>query len=94
MTSVAVVTGASRGAGKGIALALGQAGATVYVTGRSRSSADSPYGGSVAETAALIDEAGGTGIPVPLDHADDEAVAELSLRYEMGGPPEPHFSLR
>jgi NAD(P)-dependent dehydrogenase (short-subunit alcohol dehydrogenase family) len=79
---------------KGIALALGQAGATVYVTGRSRSSADSPYGGSVAETAALIDEAGGTGIPVPLDHADDEAVAELSLRYEMGGPPEPHFSLR
>jgi NAD(P)-dependent dehydrogenase (short-subunit alcohol dehydrogenase family) len=77
MTPVAVVTGASRGAGKGIALALGQTGATVYVTGRSRSSADSPYGGSVAETATLIDEAGGTGIPVLLDHADDEAVAEL-----------------
>jgi NAD(P)-dependent dehydrogenase (short-subunit alcohol dehydrogenase family) len=80
MTPVAVVTGASRGAGKGIALALGQTGATVYVTGRSRSSADSPYGGSVAETAALIDEAGGTGIPVLLDHADDEAVAELFAR--------------
>jgi NAD(P)-dependent dehydrogenase (short-subunit alcohol dehydrogenase family) len=74
---IAVVTGASRGAGKGIAIALGQAGATVYVTGRSRVSADSPDGGSVAETAALVDEAGGKGVAVPVDHADDEAVAEL-----------------
>ena len=53
---VAVVTGASRGAGKGIALALGQAGATVYVTGRSNQRGDSAYGGTVGETAALIDE--------------------------------------
>jgi NAD(P)-dependent dehydrogenase (short-subunit alcohol dehydrogenase family) len=74
---VAVVTGASRGAGKGIALALGESGATVYVTGRSRKPSDSPYGGTVAETAALIDEAGGKGIPVHTDHSDDEAVAEL-----------------
>lgn len=78
----AVVTGASRGAGKGIALALGQAGATVYVTGRSTSSTDSPYGGSVAETAELVDRAGGTGIPVVADHGDDESVRELFARVE------------
>jgi NAD(P)-dependent dehydrogenase (short-subunit alcohol dehydrogenase family) len=74
---VAVVTGASRGAGKGIATALGQSGATVYVTGRSRLPTDSPYGGTIAETAALVDEAGGKGVPVAVDHADDEAVADL-----------------
>lgn len=77
---VAVVTGASRGAGKGIALALGQTGATVYVTGRSAQRDDSPYEGTVGETAALIDEAGGTGIAVVLDHADDTAVAALFER--------------
>jgi NAD(P)-dependent dehydrogenase (short-subunit alcohol dehydrogenase family) len=74
---VAVVTGATRGAGKGIAIALGRSGMTVYVTGRSQRSTDSPYGGTIAETAALIDEAGGKGVPVAVDHADDEAVAEL-----------------
>jgi NAD(P)-dependent dehydrogenase (short-subunit alcohol dehydrogenase family) len=77
---VAVVTGASRGAGKGIALALGQSGATVYVTGRSQQSSDSPYGGTIAETAALIDEVGGKGVAVAVDHSDDEAVAELFAR--------------
>jgi NAD(P)-dependent dehydrogenase (short-subunit alcohol dehydrogenase family) len=80
MTDIAVVTGASRGAGKGIAVALGRTGATVYVTGRSRSATDSPYGGTIAETAALVDEAGGTGVPVPVDHSDDEAVAALFAR--------------
>ncbi|GHJ34774.1 SDR family NAD(P)-dependent oxidoreductase [Streptomyces sp. TS71-3] len=74
---VAVVTGASRGAGRGIAQALGGRGATVYVTGRSRAASDSPYGGTVAETAALVDEAGGRGIPVVVDHGDDEAVRDL-----------------
>jgi NAD(P)-dependent dehydrogenase (short-subunit alcohol dehydrogenase family) len=74
---IAVVTGASRGAGKGIALALGQTGATVYVTGRSAEPDDSRHGGTVGETAALIDEAGGTGVAVVLDHADDTAVAAL-----------------
>jgi len=54
MAVVAVVTGASRGAGKGIAIALGEAGATVYVTGRSQSTGDSPHGGTIAETAALV----------------------------------------
>jgi NAD(P)-dependent dehydrogenase (short-subunit alcohol dehydrogenase family) len=77
---VAVVTGASRGAGKGIALALGEAGATVYVTGRSAHPGDSPYVGTVGETAALIDEAGGVGVPVALDHAEDTAVADLFAR--------------
>jgi NAD(P)-dependent dehydrogenase (short-subunit alcohol dehydrogenase family) len=77
MVDVAVVTGASRGAGKGIAIALGESGATVYVTGRSRTPGDSPHGGTIAETAALVDEAGGRGIPVPVDHGDDEAVAAL-----------------
>ena len=77
---VAVVTGASRGAGKGIALALGQTGATVYVTGRSAQRDDSPYGGAVGETAALIDEVGGTGVAAVVDHADDTAVAALFER--------------
>jgi NAD(P)-dependent dehydrogenase (short-subunit alcohol dehydrogenase family) len=86
MTYTAVVTGASRGAGKGIAVALGQAGATVYVTGRSQRSTDSPHGGTVADTAALVTDAGGRGIPVAVDHADDEAVAELfdRVRREQG----------
>lgn len=78
--TVAVVTGASRGAGKGIALALGATGATVYVTGRSTRRDDSPFGGTVGETAALIDEAGGVGVPVVVDHADDAAVAGLFAR--------------
>jgi NAD(P)-dependent dehydrogenase (short-subunit alcohol dehydrogenase family) len=83
---VAVVTGASRGAGKGIAVALGAAGATVYVTGRSRSSGASPYGGTVDETAAAVSDAGGHGVGVQVDHADDEAVATLfaQVREEQG----------
>src|SRR5258708_30734571 len=80
MNMVGVVRGGSRGAGKGIAIALGQCGATVYVTGRSETSDDSPYGGTVAETAALVSEAGGKGIPICIDHSNDEAVAELFAR--------------
>jgi NAD(P)-dependent dehydrogenase (short-subunit alcohol dehydrogenase family) len=79
---VAVVTGSSRGAGKGIAIALGQAGATVYVTGRSQSPGDSRYGGTVSETAALVDEAGGKGIAVAVDHRDDATVAALFDRVK------------
>jgi NAD(P)-dependent dehydrogenase (short-subunit alcohol dehydrogenase family) len=77
---VAVVTGASRGAGKGIAIALGETGATVYVTGRSTRTADSRHGGTIAETAALVDAAGGTGVPVRVDHSDDREVAGLFAR--------------
>ena len=78
--TIAVVTGASRGAGKGIAIALGTTGATVYVTGRSVSGKESPVGGSIAETAAAVDAAGGKGIAVPVDHADDATVAALFKR--------------
>ena len=78
--TIAVVTGASRGAGKGIAIALGTTGATVYVTGRSVSGKESPVGGSVAETAAAVDAAGGKGMAVPVDHADDATVAALFKR--------------
>ncbi|MGY6024715.1 SDR family NAD(P)-dependent oxidoreductase [Streptomyces spinosirectus] len=83
---VAVVTGASRGAGRGIAEALGQAGAVVYVTARSRGGDVSPYGGSVRETADAVTRAGGTGVPVLVDHADDDAVADLfgRVRDEHG----------
>jgi NAD(P)-dependent dehydrogenase (short-subunit alcohol dehydrogenase family) len=86
MEKIAVVTGASRGAGKGIALALGQAGMTVYVTGRSLAGDDSPHGGTVTETADLINKAGGKGIAVAVDHADDTAVASLfeRVRKEHG----------
>jgi NAD(P)-dependent dehydrogenase (short-subunit alcohol dehydrogenase family) len=82
MDVIAVVTGASRGAGKGIAIALGETGATVYVTGRSTADGDSPYGGTVTETADLITRAGGKGVAIALDHTDDEAVAALFARLK------------
>jgi NAD(P)-dependent dehydrogenase (short-subunit alcohol dehydrogenase family) len=74
---VAVVTGASRGAGKGIAIALGSKGATVYITGRSTRPDDSPVGGTVFETADAVTAAGGKGIPVVCDHRDDAQVKAL-----------------
>lgn len=80
MERVAVVTGASRGAGKGIALALGAAGATVYVTGRTRAEGDADLPGSVSATAKEIGERGGTGIPVICDHSDDAQVEALFER--------------
>lgn len=79
---IAIVTGASRGAGKGIAIALGQAGAIVYVTGRSAADTDSPYGGSINETAESVTKSGGKGIPVLVDHADDAVVAALFARVK------------
>jgi len=82
MDVIAVVTGASRGAGKGIAIALGEAGSIVYVTGRSIAGGDSPYGGTVSETADLVTRAGGKGIAIALDHADDEAVGALFARVK------------
>ncbi|MDT4913289.1 MAG: hypothetical protein QOC66_2417 [Pseudonocardiales bacterium] len=74
MTMVAVVTGASRGAGKGIALALADTGATVYVTGRTRNDGDSDLPGSLATTVKQIDERGGVGVAVACDHGDDAQV--------------------
>jgi len=75
---VALVTGASRGIGKGIALELGAAGATVYVTARSVQPGAIP--GTIGETVAGIDELGGTGIGVACDHHDDAQVQALFER--------------
>lgn len=79
---VAVVTGASRGIGKGVALALGATGATVYVTGRTMRGSESPLPGSVEETAEQVTAAGGKGIAVQCDHANDEQVRALFDRIE------------
>ena len=79
---IAVVTGASRGAGKGIALALGAAGATVYVTGRSQLEGDAPLPGTVGATAEAVTAAGGRGIAVHCDHSDDLQVAALFEKVE------------
>lgn len=83
---VAVVTGASRGVGKGIAVALGAHGATVYVTGRTVTPGSGPLPGTVGETAAEVDRRGGTGVAVQVDHADDQQVAVLfdQIRCEQG----------
>ncbi len=83
---VAVVTGASRGIGKGIALALASEGATVYVTGRTMTAGAHALPGTVAETAAEVDRRGGKGIAVQVDHAQDEQVAALfaQVRAERG----------
>ena len=92
---VALVAGATRGAGRGIAIALGEAGATVYCSGRSserhtrpeRSPDASPYDlrgrpETIEETAALVDAAGGRGIAVRIDHSDDIQVEALMNRIE------------
>ena len=82
--AVALVAGATRGGGRGIAVALGEAGATVYCTGRTtreqRSEIDRPE--TIEETAELVTEAGGVGIPVELDHLDPAAVARLVQRID------------
>lgn len=74
---VVLVTGASRGVGKGIAIALGKTGATVYVTGRTKNEGDAPLPGTVDATAQAVTEAGGKGIAVICDHGDDEQVKAL-----------------
>jgi len=89
---VALVTGASRGAGRGIARGFGELGYSVYVTGRTTAPGDargwdgSILPGTVAETAQEVTSAGGKGIPVICDHADDSQVAALFERiaHEQG----------
>jgi NAD(P)-dependent dehydrogenase (short-subunit alcohol dehydrogenase family) len=81
---VALVSGATRGGGRGIAVALGEAGATVYATGRTtrerRSEVDRPE--TIEETAELVSAAGGEGIAVAVDHLDPAQVARLMERIE------------
>jgi len=74
---VAVVTGASRGAGRGIAIALGSHGCTVYVTGRSKKEGDASVSGTIYATADAVTQAGGKGIAVCCDHGDDAQVKAL-----------------
>ena len=83
---VAVVTGASRGIGRGIAIALAAEGATVYVTGRTVTPGSHSLPGTVGETAAEVDRRGGKGIAVHVDHAEDDQVAALfdRVRREQG----------
>lgn len=88
--TVAVVAGATRGAGRGIAAALGEAGATVVCTGRTTRSGmtTSDYGRTetIEETAELVTALGGTGVAIPVDHLDREQVARLAdtLRTDFG----------
>ncbi|APU16399.1 MULTISPECIES: SDR family NAD(P)-dependent oxidoreductase [Actinoalloteichus] len=77
--TIAVVTGASRGVGRGIAEVLGENGATVYVTGRSSRATGSPTGRpeTIEETAERVTARGGTGIPVRCDHTDIDQIRAL-----------------
>lgn len=75
---VVVVTGATRGIGRGTAIAFGERGATVYVTGRSSGEGEL----TVERTARLVTEAGGHGVPVVVDHGDDEQIAALFERVK------------
>ncbi len=81
---IALVAGATRGAGRGIAVQLGAAGATVYVTGRTtrseRSEMNRPE--TIEETAALVDDAGGRGVAVQVDHLVPDEVRALVTRIE------------
>jgi NAD(P)-dependent dehydrogenase (short-subunit alcohol dehydrogenase family) len=79
---VVVITGASRGIGRGIALALGEEGATVYVTGRTVEAGTSPLPGTVGATAAEVDARGGKGIAVPCDLQDDAQIEALFAQVQ------------
>jgi NAD(P)-dependent dehydrogenase (short-subunit alcohol dehydrogenase family) len=83
---VALVTGASRGIGRGIALALADEGATVYVTGRTVTPGSHELPGTVGETAAEVDRRGGHGVAVAVDHGNDDQVEALfdQIRREQG----------
>jgi NAD(P)-dependent dehydrogenase (short-subunit alcohol dehydrogenase family) len=83
-TKVALVAGGTRGAGRGIATELGAAGAIVYVTGRTTRAQRSEYNRpeTIEETAELVTQAGGSGIPVQVDHLDPEQVQDLVARIE------------
>jgi NAD(P)-dependent dehydrogenase (short-subunit alcohol dehydrogenase family) len=80
--AIAIVTGASRGAGRGIAIALGSHGCTVYVTGRSEKAGDASFPGTIYETAEAVTASGGKGIAVRVDHGNDTQVKDLFAQVE------------
>ena len=82
---IALVAGGTRGAGRGIAVELGAAGATVYVTGRTTQTQRSEYNRpeTIEETAELVTQAGGQGIPVQVDHLDPLQVQALVKQIEQ-----------
>ena len=77
---VALVTGATRGLGKGIAIGLGEADATVYITGRTLDAVANNISGSLRETQQAVEAVGGICIPVQVDHSDDEQIKRLCDR--------------
>ena len=84
---IALVTGASRGLGKGIAIGLAEAGATVYLTGRTLEATGEEVSeeqrlGNLVATQTAVEEAGGVGIPVRVDHGDDEQIRQLFDRIQ------------
>jgi len=85
---IVLVAGGTRGAGRGIAVKLGQAGAIVYVTGRTTINSQSPMGRkeTIEETAELVTKAGGLGIPVKVDHTVESEVIALveQIQKEQG----------
>src|SRR5881227_3970193 len=87
---IAVVAGATRGAGRGIATALGEAGATVICTGRSSARADAPTRSdydrpeTIEETAELVTGLGGKGIAIAVDHLEPAQVAALAEHIRAG----------
>jgi len=74
---ICLVTGATRGIGRGIALQLGAAGATVYITGRTLNNKVNAVGSSLEEVAQEIDDRGGQCVPIQCDHSDDNQVKQL-----------------
>jgi NAD(P)-dependent dehydrogenase (short-subunit alcohol dehydrogenase family) len=81
---IALVAGATRGAGRAIAVELARSGATVYATGRSTRSSPSEYNRpeTIEETGELIEAAGGTGVALRVDHLDAQQVAALVRRID------------
>lgn len=79
---IALVTGGSRGVGKGVAIGLAESGATIFVTARTRKSGTANWPGSLDETIAEIAETGGKGIGLECDHSDDQAVRQVFHRIE------------